>query len=248
MVHDLDPRPSVIRDRLSGVARVVCVSAGKGGVGKSSVASTLALLGAEQGMAVGLLDLDLTGPTDHVILGARLGFPSEEYGIDPERHAGISFLSVAHFLGMDAAALRGGDVTNTLLELLAIARWGALDALVIDMPPGLGDTALDVHRYLPKAAHLVVSTPSRLACESVRRCLSLLSKQGAPVLGVVENMKAKADDSTEVAELAAAFGLRHLGSLPRDPDLESALGTPERVRATAFASALRPIATEIFGS
>lgn len=241
---EIDPRPSVIGARLKDVTRIVCVTAGKGGVGKSSIATTLALLGADRGKSVGLLDLDFTGPTDHVILGAKLGFPSEEYGVDPERHSGVSFLSVAHFLGADAAALRGPDATNALLELLAIARWGALDTLVLDMPPGLGDTALDIHRYLPNAQHLIVATPSQLARESVRRCLSLLATQRVRVLGIIENMTAKGAP-TDIDAFAAAAGVPYLGSLPHDTHLEAALGTPSRVLETAFGHTLGGIATKL---
>lgn len=242
----IDPRLVAVDRRLAEIEQIVAVTGGKGGIGKSLVASTLALELARRGRRTGLLDLDLTGPTDHVVLGAPLGFPEESFGVDPPEHHGVRFLSLAHFAGEAATPLRGPDLTNALLELLAIARWGALDVLVIDMPPGLGDATLDAARLIRRARSLVVATPSALVLETVRRTLQLLASLRVPVAGVVENM-ARAPRE-QVAELAAAFEVPYLGALPHDPTLEDALGHPERLLATPFAGALARCADTLLAS
>lgn len=226
----LDPRLAAVDARLEGVDRIVAVTGGKGGIGKSFVASALALASANAGRATGLLDLDLTSPSDHVILGFETGFPSEAWGIDPSDHHGVRCMSIAHFARDEPVPLRGQDVTNAILELLAITRWGALDLLVIDMPPGIGDAALDAMRLLKRAEYVVVAGASRVVLESVRRTVRLLGEVGVPVLGIVENLGEGASDA--VARLAAEQGLPVLGVVPRDETLEGALGDPVRLGAT----------------
>jgi ATP-binding protein involved in chromosome partitioning len=221
------------------VQRVVAVTGGKGGIGKSVVASTLALLLARMDKRTGLLDLDLTGPSDHVILGAECGFPSEAFGIDPPSVHGIGFMSVALFAGTRPAPLRGADITNAMLELLAITRWGELDFLVIDMPPGLGDATLDAVRLLPRAEYLAVATGSRVVLETVRKTVELHVELRSRVLGVVENMRRR--ESQAVRELAAGFGLPYLGALPHDDGLDEAIGDPAQLARTAFANALEKL-------
>ncbi|MCB9885933.1 MAG: P-loop NTPase [Planctomycetes bacterium] len=235
----IDPRLAVIDTRLAGVRRIVAVTGGKGGIGKSTIACLLALAAADRGLRTGLFDLDLTSPTDHVILGAPTGFPDEEFGIDPAMHAGVGLMSLALFAGSTPAPLRGDALTNAVLELLAITRWGELDLLVLDMPPGLGDTALDAMRFVPRCEYLVVTTPSTVVRETVRRTLRLLKERGAPVLGLLENMQV---GESGTAALAAEFGATVLGSVPRDDALEAATGDPDALRKTAAAAALRAIA------
>jgi ATP-binding protein involved in chromosome partitioning len=235
----MDPRPAVIDKRLGGVRRILAVTGGKGGTGKSVVASTVALVIAEQGKRAGLLDLDFTGPSDHLILGARTGFPQERYGVEPPSIGGIRFMSVTHFAGPDPAPLRGADVTNVLLELLAITQWGELDFLVIDMPPGLGDITLDIARLLPRAEYLAVATRSRVVLETVRKTLRLHAELQTRMCGIVENMQRR--ESPAVPELAASLGVRHLGALPYDETLEDAIGDPLRISVTPFAEALRKV-------
>lgn len=238
----IDPRPAAVALRLAEISRVVAVTGGKGGIGKSVTASALALALARQGRAVGLLDLDLTSPCDHLILGVEAGgFPCEEHGIVPAQVAGgVRFMSVACFMADQPAPLRGQETTDALLEILAITRWGPLDVLVIDMPPGLGDAALDVARLMRRAEHLVVATPSMVVVETVRRMLDLLARLRVPVAGVVENM-ARGQDGP-VAALAAQAGQPLLGTLPWDPTLEDALGHPERLLETAWGHALTEVA------
>ena len=228
----MDPRVAIVDRRVSRVGRIVAVTGGKGGIGKSLVATGLAVALAHAGRCVGLLDLDFTGPCDHIVLGAEGGFPEEEFGITPPVVGGIHFMSVTHFIGEDPAPLRGVDVSNALIEVLAITQWGDLDCLVIDMPPGLGDATLDIVRLLPRAEYLVVATGSRMVVDTVRRTLKLLRRLQSRVLGVVENMARS--DSRLVPDLAASSGVPFVGSLPFDEDLEDALGDPVQLARTRF--------------
>jgi ATP-binding protein involved in chromosome partitioning len=232
----MDPRLAVVDERLGDVDRIFAVTGGKGGIGKSLVASTLALLLARDGRRTGLLDLDLTSPSDHVILGAEPRFPDEEFGVDPLPVHGIQLMSASCFAGDTPAPLRGEDVTNAILELLAITRWGSLDALVIDMPPGLGDATLDTVRLIPRAEYLAVAIGSPVVLETVRKTLRLHTRLGARIAGVVENMKR--GESGAVGELAASFGLPLLATLPYDDSIEAAIGDAERLAGTPFAAAL----------
>jgi ATP-binding protein involved in chromosome partitioning len=232
----LDPRTYAVEARLESVKRVVAVTGGKGGIGKSFVSSALALASARAGHPTGILDLDFTSPSDHVILGFPTGFPTEEFGIDPADHHGIRCMSIAHFAGDTPAPMRGDDVTNALLELLAITRWKELDLLVIDMPPGLGDAALDAMRLLKRAEYVVVAGASQVVLESVRRTVRLMQEVGVPILGVIENMRRK--DGDTVAALAAERGLPLLGTLPYDDTLEDALGDSDALAATPAVRAL----------
>ena len=240
----MDPRQEVIGRRLEGVERIIAVTGGKGGIGKTLVSATLAACLARTGWRVGLLDLDFTGPCGHIVLGADAGFPQEEFGILPPVYGGVHFMSVICFTGEDPAPLRGGDVSSALIELLAITRWGDLDCLVIDMPPGLGDATLEAARLLPRAEYLAVSTASRMVVDTVRRTLRLLRRMDRCLLGVVENMAAPADGGqpSPVAALAAEYDLAFLGPLPRDAAVEEQLGSPEGLLQTAFARALLEMA------
>ena len=239
----MDPRLAVVDRRLEGVGRIVTVTGGKGGIGKTLVASTLALVLAESGRRTGLLDLDLTGPSDHVVLGAEPGFPREEFGVEPPEIHGVRFMSITCFAGDTPAPLRGSDVTDALLELLAITRWGELDTLVLDMPPGLGDAMLDAVRLVGRAEHLVVATASRVVLETVRKNLQLLLRMGASVAGVVENMSR--DGSARVREEAEERGVPFLGVLPFDEDVEAATGNPARLLGTRVGAAVRELARSL---
>jgi ATP-binding protein involved in chromosome partitioning len=236
----VDPRLGAVERRLGEVRRILAVTGGKGGIGKSAVASTLALLFAERGHVTGLLDLDLTSPTAHVFLGASNVFPTEEFGIEPPLVAGVRFMSVSLFLGPGRPApLRGPDVTNATLEILAVTRWSPLDLLVIDMPPGSGDAALDLVRRVRRAEYLVVSVDSLVVLETARRTIRLLRDLEASVSGVVENL-ARAP-SMRVRAMSSEFGVPFLGSLPWDEAFESAVGDPGRLLRSRFAEALRPV-------
>ncbi|MCW3988905.1 MAG: Mrp/NBP35 family ATP-binding protein [Candidatus Bathyarchaeota archaeon] len=228
----IDPRPGLISRRLEGVDEIIAVSSGKGGVGKSIVASTLALHLAEKGHSVGLLDLDFTSPATHVILGIDGLFPEEEYGILPPVAHGIKYMSITFFALDKPAPLRGADVSDAIIELLAITRWGDLDRLVIDLPPGLGDATLDVIRFVEGIRFLVVTTPSKVAYETVRKQLTLLKRLRVPVIGVVENMARKPSDYVSLN--VENDGALYLGAIGYDEGLEESIGDEARLKETKF--------------
>ena len=236
----IDPRAVVVDERVSGVARIVGVTGSKGGIGKSVVASALALALADTGKKVGLFDLDFTSPSDHIVLGVDRRFPKEEFGIDPHLVHGIDMMSVAFFAGEAPVPLRGDAATSALLELLAITRWGSLDVLVLDMPPGLGDTSLDVINLLPRVEFLLVGNGSRVVIESVRRALQLFAELNVSMVGLLENMGRGKGDA--VHSLASAFEIPFLGAIPYDADLEDALGDVARLRRTEVYRSLQGVA------
>ena len=169
-----DPRLEVIGRRLAGVREVVAVSSGKGGVGKSMIATVLALALRRRGLRVGLLDLDFTSPSTHIILGVEGLQPEEEKGIIPPMAHGLRYMSIVYYAIDRPAPLRGADISNAIIELMAITRWGELDCLVIDMPPGISDATLDTIRLIRGIRFMLVTTPSRVAFETVRKLLALL--------------------------------------------------------------------------
>jgi ATP-binding protein involved in chromosome partitioning len=243
-VDPIDPRVGVIAERLAGVGRVIGVTGSKGGIGKSVVAATTALALADRGRAVGLLDLDFASPSGHVVLGVDRSFPGEEFGIDPHVVHGIHLMSVAFFSGDTPVPWRGDAATSALLELLAITRWGDLDVLILDMPPGLGDTTLDVIRLVPRLEFLLVGNASRVVVASVRRALRLFTELGLPLVGALENMRR---GGSGIESLAAEFDVPFLGAIPFDETLEDALGNPDRLRQTAVYRELAEVLPEIPG-
>jgi ATP-binding protein involved in chromosome partitioning len=229
----MDVRTSVIEKRLSKVKRIISVASGKGGVGKSLIASSLALSLSKKGHKVGLLDLDLYGPSSHIILGVNdFSFPEEEKGILPHNVSGIKFMSIVYFSEDKPAPLRGIDITNVIIELLAITQWGELDYLIIDMPPGIGDETLDVIHLVKKSEFLVVSIPSTVAMAAVKKLLNILKELRLPIIGVVENMKLSESDL--IKKEVESMNLKHLGSIGYDYDLEEAIGKPEKLIETNF--------------
>ncbi|MCJ7718898.1 Mrp/NBP35 family ATP-binding protein [Candidatus Bathyarchaeota archaeon] len=239
----VDPRTSIISVRLGNVGRIVAVSSGKGGVGKSLVASTLALALAKKGCKVGLFDLDFTSPSTHVILGIKGVQPKEDKGIIPPVVNGLRYMSIVYYSGDYASPLRGADVSNALIELLSITRWGKLDFLVIDMPPGIGDATLDLIRLIKNIEFLVVTTSSQLAFETVRKLLKLLKELKVPVAGVVENMKM--GDSKNIQQQTRKLGLIFLGEIPYDTQVEEAIGNKNRLASTVLAKKVEEIASKI---
>ena len=231
----IDPRSSVIAKRLAGVKRVIAVTGWKGGIGKSSVASVLALLLSRKGHRTALLDLDFTGASDHIILGINDAHYTEETGLNPPLAHGITFMSMSFFSQGRAVPLRGGDVSQAALELLAVTQWGEQDFLVVDMPPGIGDASLDMVRWIKRAELLVVTTPAVLAVETLRRSLALFERLDVPLLGIVENLGAGTPGSFD-------HHAKFLGAIGRDAGLETATGHPEQILRTRFAAELGKIA------
>lgn len=235
----MDPRLNVINKRLENINKIIAVSGGKGGIGKSQTAAGLALYLSNQNYRVGLLDLDFCGPSAHVILGIDGVFPEEDMGIIPPLVHGIRFMSITFFSAGQASPLRGGEISNAIIEILAITRWESLDFLIIDMPPGTGDPTLDVIRLMERVEFLLVTTPSRVAREVMKKELSVLRELHIPVIGVLENMKIKKYSST--GDVLAGLQVPFLGSIDFDEDLEDALGNPDKLLSTGFIKQLGQI-------
>jgi len=239
----VDPRTSIVNERLKGIRRIIAVSGGKGGVGKSLFASTLALILAKKGFKVGLFDLDFTSPSTHVILGIGDLRPKEEKGIIPPQVNGLKYMSIIYYSGDLAAPLRGVDVSNALIELLSIVRWGKLDYLILDMPPGIGDATLDLIRLIEGLEFLILTTPSRLAFETVKKLVALLDALKIPLIGVVENMKM--NQSRTVQEETRTLGLTFVGEVPYDARIEEAIGKRDALLGTTFAKNVEEITAKI---
>ena len=229
----MEVRVNVIEKRLRNVKRIISVASGKGGVGKSLVASSLALNLSNKGFNVGLLDLDLYGPSSHIILGVKKqNFPEEEKGIIPPKISGINFMSIIYFTKDKPSPFRGIDISNIIIELLAITQWGSLDYLIIDMPPGIGDETLDVIRLINKSEFLVISTPSKVALGAVSKLLKILIELKIPIIGVIENMVIT--KSLFIENQIDKLDLTYLGTVYFDKNLEESIGKPDKILETNF--------------
>jgi ATP-binding protein involved in chromosome partitioning len=236
----LDPRTTVINERLSRIGRIIAVSSGKGGVGKSLVATSLALTLSRRDCKVGLFDLDFTSPSTHLIMGVKNVQPEEDKGIVPPVVKNLAYMSLVHFSGDLATPLRGADVSNALIELLAVTQWGKLDFLVIDMPPGIGDAVLDLVRLVKRIEFLIVTTPSLLAFETVKKQVTLLQGLKVPIIGLVENMKR--DQAKDIKQETERLGVRFLAGIPFDPGVEEAIGDVTKLLDTTLAQRIRELA------
>ena len=237
-----DPRIGIIEERLKGVNSIIAVSSGKGGVGKSLIASLLAVILARKGYKVGLFDLDFTSPSTHVILGVEGLQPKEEKGIIPPQVHGLKFMSIVYYSGDYASPLRGADISNALIELLAITRWNTLDFLIIDMPPGISDATLDIIRLIKRINFLIVTTPSQLAFETVRKLINLLSELKIPIVGVIENMKMK--ESRFIQQQVEGKDVTFWGEIPFDTMLEESIGNVNKLLTTEFGKKLEELVTK----
>ena len=236
----MEPRVSVIGKRTKNIQNITAVVSGKGGVGKSLVASTLSLILAEKGKKVGLLDLDLYGPSSHIILGVTpRGFPKENRGILPFDVENMKYMSIVYFTDDKPSAFRGMDITNIIIEILAITQWKNLDYLIIDMPPGTGDEVLDVISFVPKTKFLTITTPSRVAMGAVEKMLKILLETNTPMYGVVENMKR--NESSYVEDVLNLMNIPYLGSLCFDESIEDMIGLPQQLLTTDFAHNLQSV-------
>lgn len=213
---NLDPKLSTLKTRLKNVKKIIAVSGFKGGVGKSSVACVMALLLAEKGFKTGLMDLDFNGTSDEVILGLEQQFPEEIEGLDPPLIEGVKFMTPAFFTQNKAVNLRGEEITNAILELIAVTRWQELDYLILDMPPGFADTALDIIRFMPQAEVLIVKTPSVLSKNLVAKAQAALNELGVKIIGEIENYS--------------------INGIKPDINLEGAYGKPKELLKTQFAA------------
>ena len=248
---------------LDGIRETIIVLSGKGGVGKSTVAVNTAVGLAAEGYKVGLLDVDIHGPSIPTMLGihnARLDSVGEK--LLPLAVAGMHVVSIGLLLESkdDALIWRGPMKAGVIKQFLADVEWGPLDYLVVDCPPGTGDEPLSIIQLLPERRHaLVVTTPQEVAAADVRKSLNFCAKLQLPVIGVVENMSGfvcpHCQTVTEIfrsgggERMAADFKVPFLGKLPIDPGVASSgdEGKPfvyhnsDSAAARAFQTVLRPI-------
>ncbi|NUB17351.1 iron-sulfur cluster carrier protein ApbC, partial [Azospirillum brasilense] len=173
-----------------GVRAIVAVASGKGGVGKSTTASNLALAMAANGLKVGLLDADIYGPSMPRMLGIS-GRPTSRDGkiLEPMENYGIKVMSMGFLVAEDTPMIwRGPMVMSALQQMLRDVNWGTLDVLVVDMPPGTGDAQLTMAQQVPLAGAVIVSTPQDIALLDARKGLNMFRRVDVPVLGIIENM------------------------------------------------------------
>jgi ATP-binding protein involved in chromosome partitioning len=181
-------RPS---EPLPGVKHIIAVASGKGGVGKSTVACNLAVGLAKLGLAVGVLDADLFGPSMPKLFGlhSKPGLAPDGKRLIPLESVGVKVMSIGFLIDEGAPVVwRGPMVVSALNQLLREVVWGELDVLVVDMPPGTGDTQLTMAQNVPLAGAVIVSTPQDLALIDARRGIAMFNQVKVPLLGVVENM------------------------------------------------------------
>jgi ATP-binding protein involved in chromosome partitioning len=214
---------------LPDVANVIAVASGKGGVGKSTVAANLALALAAQGARTGLLDADVYGPSMPRMMGLQGARPTTADGrtLDPPRGHGLPVMSIGFMVDADQPmAWRGPMATQALTQMLNDTRWGPLDYLVVDMPPGTGDIQLTLCQRVPVSGAVIVTTPQEIALLDARKGLQMFRNLGVPVLGIVENMglhrcpacghESHVFDAGGGRALAERYGTSLLGELPLD--------------------------------
>ena len=188
--HAHPARPAPPRNiAIPGIARIIAVASGKGGVGKSTTAVNLALSLAASGWRIGILDADVYGPSLPRLLGLDRKPEVEGKMLKPLRAFGISAMSIGFLVAeREAMIWRGPMVMSAINQFLREVDWGELDCLVVDMPPGTGDAQLTLAQGVPLAGAVVVSTPQDLALIDARRGVAMFEKTGVPILGIVENM------------------------------------------------------------
>jgi ATP-binding protein involved in chromosome partitioning len=211
-----------------GIKNIIAVASGKGGVGKSTTAVNLALALAAEGATVGMLDADIYGPSQPLMLGIT-GRPTSRDGksMEPMEGHGVQAMSVGFLIEQDTPMVwRGPMVTQALEQLLTETRWRDLDYLVVDLPPGTGDIQLTLAQKVPVTGAVIVTTPQDIALIDARKGLKMFEKVGIPILGVVENMAIHICSNCGHAEhifgsgggerMSKDYDVEMLGSLPLD--------------------------------
>jgi ATP-binding protein involved in chromosome partitioning len=218
---------------LPGIKNIIAVASGKGGVGKSTTAVNLALALSAEGAAVGMLDADIYGPSQPMMLGIA-GRPESKDGkhLEPMEGHGLQAISIGFLIDIDTPMVwRGPMVTQALEQLLKDTRWRDLDYLVVDLPPGTGDIQLTLAQKVPVTGAVIVTTPQDIALIDARKGLKMFEKVGIPILGVVENMsfhvcpncghQSHIFGSGGAQKMCADYGTELLGQLPLDESIRS---------------------------
>lgn len=238
---------------LPHVGRIIMVTSGKGGVGKSTTTVALAHALTSLGKRVGILDADIYGPSLPRMMGVNTKPDYHDNLLQPLVRHGIACMSMGFLIGQEAAVLRGPMITKALQQMLRGTAWGTqeapLDILLIDTPPGTGDVAISLAQMIPFAQHnggaLVITTPQEVALDDVRRCVDSLKKLQVPLLGIIENMAYFEDPTGEKhylfgqgggAKLAQESGSTLLASLAIQPTFREKLDKGEIIQHEVLAS------------
>jgi ATP-binding protein involved in chromosome partitioning len=213
---------------LPNVKNIVAVASGKGGVGKSTTAVNLALALAAEGAAVGLLDADIYGPSQPMMMGIE-GRPQSSDGktMEPMENYGVEVMSIGFLVNQDEAMIwRGPMATQALEQLLRQTNWKDLDYLIVDLPPGTGDIQLTLSQRVPMTGAVIVTTPQDIALLDAKKGMKMFEKVGVPILGIVENMAVHICSQCGHAEhifgegggkrMAEQYSVDYLGALPLD--------------------------------
>ena len=219
----------------ASVKKVIAVVSGKGGVGKSTVTSMLAVAMAREGKRVGVLDADITGPSAPTAFGVTECQGADEHGLYPAlTRTGIQVMSINLLLDnpADPVVWRGPVIAGTVTQFWKDVIWSDVDVMFVDMPPGTGDVPLTVFQSIPVDGIIVVTSPQELVSMIVGKAVKMANMMNVPVVGLVENMsylncpdcgrKIPVFGESHVEETAAKFGLKVLGKVPVDPEIARA--------------------------
>lgn len=252
--------PAPVPQDLPSLGRVIAVSSGKGGVGKSTVAANLAIALARQGLRVGLMDADIYGPNIPRMFGVVERPPVIKGRIQPLEAFGIRLISLGLIVERDAPAIwRGPIIMKVIQQFLRDVEWGPLDYLMVDLPPGTGDAQLSLVQSVTVRGGVIVTTPQEMSVGDALRGVRMFERVNVPVLGIVENMSGYTDPATGQRleffgagggqRLADETGVPLLGQIPLQPDLAALAdrGQPILVAApgSPAAEALTRIAAEV---
>ena len=250
---------------LPQVKNIIAVASGKGGVGKSTTAVNLALALAAEGARVGILDADIYGPSQPMMMGIE-GRPESEDGqtMEPLENYGVQVMSIGFLVNQDEAMIwRGPMATQALEQLLRQTNWKDLDYLIVDMPPGTGDIQLTLSQRVPMTGAVIVTTPQDIALLDARKGVAMFDKVGVPILGVVENMAVHVCTNCGHVEhifgegggkrYAAEKGLDYLGALPlnlqirlqADNGKPTVVSDPDSEEAGIYKAVARQVAIKV---
>ena len=250
---------------LPKVKNIVAVASGKGGVGKSTTAVNLALALAAEGASVGILDADIYGPSQPMMMGIE-GRPDSIDGktMEPMENYGVQVMSIGFLVEQDNPMIwRGPMATQALEQLLRQTNWGELDYLIVDMPPGTGDIQLTLSQRVPLTGAVIVTTPQDIALLDAKKGIKMFEKVGVPILGIVENMAVHVCENCGHVEnifgedggkrLAAEYKMDYLGALPlnlsirvqADSGRPSVVNDPDGEIAGLYKRVARQVAVKI---
>ncbi len=247
-----------------GVKNIIAVGAGKGGVGKTTVAVNLAVALAKCGSKVGIIDGDIYGPNVPIMLGMKTQLTTDGQKIVPAEKYGLQVISMGFLTGDDAPIIwRGPMLHGALQQFFREVRWVALDYLVIDLPPGTGDVALSLSQTVPVAGAIVVTTPQQVSLADTRRAVAMYKKLNIPPLGIIENMsyfvctncRHEADIFGRGGgeQMAADLNIPFIGGIPiyqpiregSDAGVPLMISEPESPAARAFMAAAERTAAQV---